>query len=826
MFTNPLLLWGLFFVLVPLAIHLVNLLRYRQVDWGAMEFLLASFRKHRTRIRMKEFILLLMRMFLIVLTVLLLAGPVVRNFLPGGTGTHHVIILDDSFSMTDRMGENSVFENAKISIQKLLDELSRRGGAHNFTLLRTSQARGDVRKSDVHDQRISRNFQEIFSPESLKPSHLSGGLPDALSYAMELVPNAVEGKRIFYVVSDFRSRDWQEDPAIASQLKKLTGKNIRLHLIDCAPAEHSNIGLSVLKPQDGIRAAGVPLPTSVQVTNFGNSTAQNITLHPEIFTVGDIEKNALSRSETDAADSVSSTETRLSVAQTLPTVTIAEIPAGETITAVFPITFPVEGNYGIRVSLSPDALAEDNQAFASLFIPSFESVLIIDDSLDASTSRFLRTALSPGDRVRTGLTPRVEKARFLSANDLSAFRSIYLLDTARLEPQAISALEQFVKNGGGLCIFTGPNTDPINAQKWFRGGKGFFPVLLDQTEELPRYYASPDIRTAPHPIFRLFSGENTSLFNSIQIKRYFTLDDAALEQIIPLQDETALAQKSQKIAREKQSENVLNQSNAEPSTAPDTETLGDVRVIAALRNNAPLVLEREYGKGKIVLFLTTADRTWTNWPVGDPSRPNPYTQGSFVVMLLQLQAFLTQEPFLFRQTGDPLTTAFESDKFEGTVAFFNPDATLWERFAAVHSPDGQRQISTPPTSEPGIFRAELKGLEHSSENRLFAVNADIREGALKKISHEELTAILKNIPFDFVSAENFRFQADDVGRSPFADWILAFLLLWIIMEMLTAANAGWRLRTKGGNPHATPSRGLSSVKYPKSGKKTDRGGKK
>lgn len=867
MFTNPILLWGLFFVLVPLAIHLVNLLRHRQVDWGAMEFLLAAFRKHRTRVRMKEILLLFMRMLLIVLAVLLLAAPVMRNFLPGGTGTHHVVVLDDSFSMTDRMGEGSVFENAKISIQKLLDELSRQGGAHNFTILRTSQAREGIRKADVHDQRISRNFQEIFSPKSLNPSHLSGGLPDALAYAAELVPESIEGNRIFYVISDFRSRDWQDDPTLAAQLKKLTNDGIRLRLIDCAPSEHPNLGLSALKPQEGIQAAGVPILASVQITNFGNSTAQNVVLHPEIFLVGKTEKTASTTPKTNAtdsppsvdvhssdsadsdpadsdpADSETSDDSSLSVAQTLPAVTIAEIPAGETVAATFPLTFPVEGSYGIRVSLPPDALAEDNQAFAALFIPSFEPVLIIDDSLDASTSRFLRTALSPGDRVRTGLTPRVEKARFLSANNLNAFRSIYLLNTARLEPQAVSALEQFVRNGGGLCVFTGPNTDPINVQKWFRDGKGFFPVLLDQTEELPTYYASPDVRVAPHPIFRLFAGENSSLFNSIRVKRYFTLDDSSLERIIPLQDETALTQKSRKTAWENQTENqianILNPSDAPNSAASDADVLGDVHVLAALRNNAPLVLERAYGKGKVVLFLTTADRTWTDWPVGDPSRPNPFTQGSYVVMALQLQAFLTQKPFFFWKTGDSLSANFGLNEFEGTVPFFHPDATLWERFTATLSHDGQQKISTPPTSEPGIFRAELKGLNHPSENRLFAVNADIREGALKKASQEELAVILKDVPFDFVSAENFRFKTEDSGRSAITDWILAFTLLWMILEMLMAANASWHLgsgESGSGKPRDGKSRAVlasllavakrSDSESAKPAKKTDHGGEK
>ena len=69
MFTHPYLLWGLFCVLLPLVIHLINLLRHRPVEWGAMEFLLAAYRKHRTRVRLLEILLLLLRMGLVALIV-------------------------------------------------------------------------------------------------------------------------------------------------------------------------------------------------------------------------------------------------------------------------------------------------------------------------------------------------------------------------------------------------------------------------------------------------------------------------------------------------------------------------------------------------------------------------------------------------------------------------------------------------------------------------------------------------------------------------------------------------------------------------------------
>ena len=55
------LTWGFFLVLVPLLIHLINLMRHRRVQWAAMEFLLQSYRKHRKWVWLKQLLLLLAR---------------------------------------------------------------------------------------------------------------------------------------------------------------------------------------------------------------------------------------------------------------------------------------------------------------------------------------------------------------------------------------------------------------------------------------------------------------------------------------------------------------------------------------------------------------------------------------------------------------------------------------------------------------------------------------------------------------------------------------------------------------------------------------------
>ena len=51
------LLWGLVAVAAPVLIHLINMMRHQRVQWAAMEFLLASYKKHRTWVWLKQLIL-------------------------------------------------------------------------------------------------------------------------------------------------------------------------------------------------------------------------------------------------------------------------------------------------------------------------------------------------------------------------------------------------------------------------------------------------------------------------------------------------------------------------------------------------------------------------------------------------------------------------------------------------------------------------------------------------------------------------------------------------------------------------------------------------
>src|SRR5262245_47966344 len=103
-FLHPALLWALPLAAVPIVIHLLNRRRFHRVRWAAMDSLLAALKRNRRRLRMEQWLVLLLRVMAVTLLALLVARPQVTGSVLGDVRTHHVVCLDDSASMAHRQG--------------------------------------------------------------------------------------------------------------------------------------------------------------------------------------------------------------------------------------------------------------------------------------------------------------------------------------------------------------------------------------------------------------------------------------------------------------------------------------------------------------------------------------------------------------------------------------------------------------------------------------------------------------------------------------------------------------------------------------------------
>jgi hypothetical protein len=766
---ESLLWWGLPLVGLPVLIHLINLMRHRRVKWAAMEFLLQSQKRHKRSVLFKQLLLLLLRMMAVAAVVLMLAQPLLRNqwgSLFGGSKTHHVVLVDDSFSMSDHWADTSAFDQAKGVVARLAAGAEHQDTPQVFTLLRFSRAQQLARgtQPDLLETPVDANFPATLEKVlgSMQPSESAANPQDALDAADRLPPKGDDEDRVVYIVSDFRASQWQEPVALRKSLQRLGETGSQVQLVNCVDNVHQNLAIAMLRPGAGTRAAGVPLLVEVGVQNFGPNDARMVTVS--------LEEDGHAR----------------------PPVVIEEIPAGKAVTRRFPVLFATAGQHEVVARLETDAVSADNRRAVVVDLPKAVEVLVIDGDARAQDAFFLTAALAPGGKVASGLSPLVERPTYLREHALDQFRAIYLMNIERLDAAEISALEAYVKAGGGLAIFLGEKSraDFINSSL-YRGGEGLFPLPLAGPEELivDRLEKAPDIEISEHPIFAVFAGERNSFLSAVTINRYFAAEKGW-------------------------------------SPAPDSGTT----VIARLRNKAPLVVEHKYGDGRVVAFLTKASPletslgSWNNWARGNPS---------FVVAMLELQSYLaaSRGADATRLVGVPLSVPVDGKQFAPQVRFLLPrelggaslsvDATTANKkpgetekppdtapLAVPGVPPEAAGVSPKPPSEQvavlnetdasGIYEARLTKLDGTELVERFALNVVPEEGDLKKLSSETLAARLEGVRYEYHEAQDINYNPQQLAGFNLAESLLFVLVAILLAEQVLAYACSYHPRAREG----------------------------
>lgn len=650
MFLYPALTIGFLFVAVPLLVHLINMLRHRRQRWAAMDFLLASYRKQKKWIRLRQLLLLLSRLAVAALLIALLCGWTgggqILNVL-GGRTTHHVVILDDSYSMGDQSvgpgnrpsaivvdegrGSRTAYGRALQALQDLTRRLAGSEGSHQLTVMRASRAAMSIRggsdagdaAADLSAQTITADARLINRLMSTTASPLRTDLVAALDLAGELINSTPADDKFLYIASDFRERDWGSPERLAESLRGV-GSDVEIRMIDCAAQPSPNLGITDLSPSPDVWVAGVPVVVSVTVHNYGQTEAKNVPVVARVIRYQD---------DIQLADPTVSFSGEV---ESLPNLIVESLPAGGEITKTFQVFVSQTGTHAIEVSLPEDALPIDNVRACTLPLTDAERVLVIDGDVDSRGAYHVASVLNPGSQVRIGAIPDVQPPSFLRSitpETLMSYRAVYLIDVADVGENAADALAQYVKRGGGLAWFLGPdvNRESYNA------------TLLSQDRYLLPAALGTAVELNPDPS----TGTGDVLF----------ADDSPLMAPLRAGGDAALALVG--VARSWQLEKP-------PLNEPSAPNRPRVVTVLKRRDNLPLVTQHEVGRGRVITTLMGLDGRWTNWP-GDPS---------FVVFLLQSNAWLWSgaAPPVRRFVDEPLQQELAVDAYMGQATLLPASA--------------------------------------------------------------------------------------------------------------------------------------------------------
>lgn len=680
-FLNPILLFGLFGVSVPILIHLMNKRRVERVWWGAMRFLQVSVEKNRRKLRLEDLLLLLVRCLVVALLALALSRPSVREGSAGVFGQARVtavMVVDVSGSMSASDGVRGRMELARSAGEELLDGLP--GGSRVALWVATDTVRRVIPEPTSDFNLVRRSLAELTATDG------GSNLAPAVSQAVALLQRQQGGRKELLVVTDGQRAAFSELPGMVRELQAVKGE-VASTVVLVGTEESQNLSLSELRQATGIAAVDRPLRFSATVTNHGLAEARDVRV---------VLRN-------DAGSGAGG------VSPPVDEGVIEAIPAGQSRTVSLFSRLAPAGFHTVRAEIPGDRIPFDDARTVALRVVEQVRVLIIDGDPGSepreAQSFFLRQALTPtgeDEASRWFVRAEVATASELATARLDDYDAVIIAGIADVSPATGVAIGQYLQRGGGVLLFPGPQTRPELLNRELLEARAVLPAGLEAARgdlAATRPAVTLSGRNLEHPIAAVWSDPASGNLASAGFFRRFGLKLAAAPAVVPGQ-------------------------------AAAVEGLP--RTVLLFSDGTPAVVERTYGQGRIVMFAFPATTQWGDLPV----RP-----GVFVPLLYRsLGSVLSrQDEQLNIRVGSPIQYRPPSDWLSREVSVVTPRVLAEAKQGEtrrVELVDGAPRVLFDATDFAGVYRlTPPEGI--GAETVRFAAQPPAGESATARLSLPE-----------------------------------------------------------------------------------------
>lgn len=594
---NPLLLWFLPLALVPVLLHLITLYRLRTVELSTFRFLMDSYIQQRRRVKLLEFLLMLLRTLFVALVIFTLSRPVIEkfSFLSGRTGRDVTLIVDAGVSMGLRTGGTTSLERAQSAARTVAGLLD---SEDHITLIRAEEKPERVITGFASQQKPVLEALAKFKP-GVSTANIAAALEEAVN-------GPARGPRIIYILTDANRRGWSG--LSGSPLPKALGKDPQLVVINTGPSEPV-VNLAVVgdPPKTSHAIAGLPVIVSATVVNSSATKANDTVL--SVF-MDDQQVGQINLS----------------------------LQPGQKVTRTIPLSPTRPGLVKCRFQLPADAFPDDDSYLFTLNVEPKLNVLIASPPPPAPPAipadLFIRRALTaPLETRSTGgavaaLKPiaaalEINSVPFATLTDpMLAGADVLILSDVPMDAATGQRVRKFVADGGGLMIFPGPSVLPDTyAQFLFSEPRTPpDPKLAANALGLLAAAGNPDDESGfqpitsvdlNHPVLSAFgrTGES-NYFSGTRLYRYFPI---RLPSAPPPPTEVKPAPPP--AGAPAPAATPANKKRSVPMKVATAVDFNRPQVLMRLSDRTPVLVETRWGEGTVMLAGFAATPDWSNVPL-------------------------------------------------------------------------------------------------------------------------------------------------------------------------------------------------------------------
>ncbi|MHB1688550.1 MAG: BatA domain-containing protein [Ignavibacteriaceae bacterium] len=486
-FLNPAVLFGLLAASIPVLIHLLNLRKLKRIDFSTLAFLKELQKNKIRKIKLKQWLLLALRVLIILFLVTAFARPTLKGVAIGGTTsaakTTAVFILDNTPSMSVVDSKGSYLNQAKATIKQILSQLQE-GDEAALVLV------GDQNNNNVKATSNLAEFQK--QVDAVKISDESGMLNSAIVKAAKILSKSNNFNKEIYLLSDFQAGRLADQNSL-SDLGQILNDKVRLYTFpedshNLSGKKVFNVGIDNIKLNTQIFEKDKPLDFTVTVTNYSNQPVTNLVV--SLFIEG----------ERSAQQSVS-----LSPEES-KTLTL-EAPVKQT------------GYVDAFAEIEDDDILQDNRRYINFFIPKEIPVIIFTG--DPADSRFVDLALSAAGNDQT-LKVTEKNLNQINSTNLSLYDVVVVIGSENISNY--DRLNSYLNSGGNIFLTPGSKSTVQNFQSITRGlGIPSPTAAAGKVNELsnPVSFDKVDFN---HPVFQdIFSSKEKKNVESPEIYYHFKI---------------------------------------------------------------------------------------------------------------------------------------------------------------------------------------------------------------------------------------------------------------------------------------------------------------